>query len=271
MVFFYSRTQSDRAAFASNCYPSHFTSLAASSLYLILFSQDDLLPHCCWQVAKDALNYICFKSREADNRCRKLQRPQSSGLKLSKVTRQQSHTLENKFISTSNQNKKEGLNWWMSLFISFHTSKQCNIWNIDILGILSENPAALILSFQSLARLHIFLLCCDIGSVVCDEVLLLSERVNRNQVKLINIFCFWFSVVKTYSWWVCLHVQASQCKGCFCVVPMKSHPKWYESTRNNHSTRRLLKVDMQKAQVLTDLQGLKPIYGEPHNNVFRSS
>jgi hypothetical protein len=61
-----------------------------------------------------------------------------------------------KFISMSNQDKKEGLNWWMSLFMSFHASKQCNIWNIDILGILSENPAALILSFQSLARLFTF-------------------------------------------------------------------------------------------------------------------
>jgi hypothetical protein len=74
----------------------------------------------------------------------------------SKVARQQSRTLEKKFISMSNQDKKEGLNWWMSLFMSFHASKQCNIWNVDILGILSENPAALILSFQSLARLFTF-------------------------------------------------------------------------------------------------------------------
>jgi hypothetical protein len=60
------------------------------------------------------------------------------------------------YFSMSNEDKKEGLNWWMSLFMSFHASKQCNIWNVDILGILSENPAALILSFQSLARLFTF-------------------------------------------------------------------------------------------------------------------
>jgi hypothetical protein len=55
--------------------------------------------------------------------------------------------------------------------------------------------------------------------------------VNWNQVKLINVFCFWFSVVKTHSWWVCLHVQASQCKRCLWVVPMKRQPKWFKSTR----------------------------------------
>jgi hypothetical protein len=35
-------------------------------------------------VAKDALDHICSKNKEADNRRKKLQRSQSSGLKLSR-------------------------------------------------------------------------------------------------------------------------------------------------------------------------------------------
>jgi hypothetical protein len=118
MVFVYPRSQSDRAALASNCHPSHFTSCSQLIVRNLVLPRW-LLTTLLLAGGKRCTRLHLLEKQGGWQQTQKITEVTEFRVEVvsSKVARQQSHTLENKFISMSNQDKKEGLNWWMSLFV----------------------------------------------------------------------------------------------------------------------------------------------------------